>query len=298
MNQSKKGLNKLYSALGGRLNLFLLLAVVPIAAIFYFVPLSAIVPFYGFLLLLIKSQKLQEFQDAATTQKAFGLIIVAGSFLAYFAVVRIFPDAAYYTNANYVIYLLGLFLIFFQFKALKEAFAPLLLVTAATLSALMSETLKPYLSPYAKGYGYMIAGLLRLIGIKASTYNLQDAAVITFPSASGAAVAGAFVYECIGVSSMLVFSIILIVILAEDPSSPKAKLVYSIVGLVGTFAVNIVRATGIFVTDYFYGMEAGGTVHYVIGYILFSIWLVAFLYLYSKRQILNTKFSSAWRKIT
>lgn len=290
MNQSKQGLNKLYSALGSRLNVFLLLAVVPIAAIFYFVPLSAIVPFYGFLLLLIKSQKLPEFKEATTPQRIFGLIILAGSFFAYFAVVRIFPDAAYYTNANYVVYLLGLFLIFFQFKALKEAFAPLLLVLAATLSALISEALKPYLSPYANGYGYMIAGLLRLIGIKAYTYNLQDVAVITFPSASGAAVAGAFVYECIGVSSLLVFSIILIVILAEDPSSPRVKLVYSTVGLIGTFAVNIVRATAIFVTDYFYGMEVGGAVHYVIGYTLFSIWLVAFLYLYSKRQTLNAKF--------
>ena len=298
MNQSKRPFNKLYSALSSKLNLFLLLAVVPIAAIFYFVPLSAIVPFYGFLLLLVKSQKLQEFKEANTPQRIFGLIIVAASFFAYFGAVRIFPDAAFYSSANYVVYLIGLFLIFFQFKALKEAFTPMVLVTAATSSALMSEALRPYLTPFTDDYGFMVAGFLRLLGIGASTYDLHGVAVITFPSTSGATVSGAFVYECIGVSSMLVFSIILIVILAEDPSSPKTKLAFSIVGLIGTFAINIARATAIFVTDYFYGMEVGGVVHYVIGYALFTAWLVAFLYLYSKRQTLHKKFGSVWRRIT
>jgi len=50
--------------------------------------------------------------------------------------------------------------------------------------------------------------------------------------------------------------------------------------------------------DYFYGAEVGASVHYVIGYALFSAWLACFFYIYSKRQTPHAKIVSLRKKYT
>jgi len=230
-------------------------------------------------------------------QKILGSVVVVCSFFVYYGVVLLSPRASFYTAANYVVYLFGLFLIFFEFSALREAFAPLFLITAATSSSFVSVWLKPFLSPFANDFAHIIVNILRAVGIDASTYYLGNTPIVTFPSLSGKMIPSAFVYECIGVYSALVFSIILVVILFEDPSDLKVRVAYSIAGVFGTFALNILRVTVIFLVDYFYGVEVGGFVHYVIGYILFTAWLVFFLYVYSKREIVQAKIMSFWQRI-
>lgn len=297
MKQSKAQLTSLHSLLSNKVNVFFVFAFLPLLIIFYYNPFSVVIPLYGFLLFLIKSQKLRDLKEANFIQKIFGLIVAVGSFFVYYVVVVIFPNVAFYEAANYVVYLFGLFLIFFEFSALKEAFAPLFLIVAATSSAFIAVWLKPFLSPFANDFANIIAGVLRALGVNAHIYYLNDTPIITFSSLSGNMVSGAFVYECIGVYSALVFSIILIVILFEDPSGLKVKTAYSIAGFLGTFALNIVRVTVIFLADYFYGVEVGASVHYTIGYVLFSVWLAVFFYIYSKRQTLHAKIMSFWKKV-
>jgi len=70
----------------------------------------------------------------------------------------------------------------------------------------------------------------------------------------------------------------------------------SVIGVLGTFTLNIVRITIILLTDYFYGAEAGANVHYILGYALFSAWLVFFLYVYSKRKAIQVKIQSLLQK--
>jgi len=285
------------SLLGGRVNLFWVLAFAPLLVILYYHFFGVIIPFYGFLLLFLKSQKLLGVKEANFVQKILGLVLVVGSFFVYYGVVSVYPGVAFYTAANYVVYLFGLFLIFFEFSVLKEAFAPLFLIVAATSSSFISVWLKPFLSPFANDFAHIIMNILRAVGIDANTYFIGNTPILTISSLSGEMVSGAFVYECIGVYSALVFSIILVVILFEDPSDLKVKVAYSIVGVFGTFALNILRVTVIFLTDYFYGAEVGGFIHYVIGYILFTIWLVFFLYAYSKRKTVQAKITSFWQRI-
>jgi len=297
MKQSKAQLTSLLSLLEKRGNLFYILAFAPLLIIFYFGSLGAIVPFYGFVLLLLKRQKLLDVEEASLIQKILGVTVMAGSFFVYYVVVLVFLDAAFYGVANYVVYLLGLFLIFFEFPTLKEAFTPFFLIVAATSSSFISVWLKPYLSPFTNDFAHIILSILRALGMNANLNYYGGIPVLTLSSLSGKTVGGAFVYECIGVQSVLIFSIILILILFEDPSGSKVKIVFSIVGLLGTFALNIVRVTIIFLTDYFYGTTVGGTVHYVIGYALFSAWLAFFFYIYSKRQTLNARIISFWKKL-
>lgn len=297
MNLNKTRLPRVLSLLRNRANLFYILAFAPLLLIFYYYPFSVIIPFYGFLLLFLKSQKLFDVKEANSIQKILGSIVMVGSFFVYYGVVLVFPGASFYTAANYVVYLLSIFLIFFDFSALKETFAPLFLIVAATSSSFIAAWLKPFLSPFANDFAHIVVNILRAVGVDANIYYLGNTPILDFPSLSGKMVSGAFVYECIGVYSALVFSIILVVILFEDPSDLKVKVAYSIAGVFCTFALNILRVTVIFLTDYFYGAEVGGFVHYVIGYILFTAWLVFFLYAYSKRKTVQAKITSFWQRI-
>jgi len=296
MKQESTQPKHIFSALK-KINPFYILAFVPLLLIAYFSPFSVIIPFYGFLLLLLKSQKLNNLEKGNFIQKILGLIVIAGSFFVYYGAVLVYRGASFYSAANYVVYLFGLLLVFFRFSVLKETFTSLFLIVAATSSTFISVWLKPFFSPYTDEFAYIILNILNAIGVNARIYYLGNTPVLTFSSLSGMMVSGAFVYECIGVYSALVFSIILVVILFEDPSDSKVQLLWSAVGVLGTFALNIFRVTIIFVTDYLYGADVGGNVHYVIGYLLFSIWLVSFLYAYSKRRILQLKFQSLWRSL-
>ncbi|MFX1475316.1 MAG: exosortase/archaeosortase family protein [Promethearchaeota archaeon] len=288
--------SRVLSLLKNRIKLFYLLALAPFPLVFYYTPLSIITPFYGFLLLLLKSKKLLQFEETNTVQKSLGLLVVVGSFFVYYLRALVYPAESFYTVANYAVYLLGLFLIFFEFSALKEAVAPLILIVAAPASALIAASLKPFLSPFADGFAHIIVHILRALGLDANVY-LYNVPVIRFLSSSGRMISGAFVYECMGVYSALVFSIILAVILLEDPSGSKTKLAYSIVGFIGIFAFNILRVVIIFVADYLYGTEVGATVHYIIGYALFTAWLACFFYIYSKRQTLYRRIQSFWKRL-
>jgi len=288
--------SRVLSLLRDRIKLFYLLTLAPFPLIFYYNPLSVITPVYGFLLLLLKNRILLQFKETNMVQRILGLLVVAGSFFVYYLRVLVYPVETFYTVANYAVYLLGLFLIFFELSALKEALAPLFLILAAPASALMAASLKPFLSPFANDFAHIIVNVLRALGVDANVYS-YNIPVIRFLSPSGRMISGAFVYECMGVYSTLVFSIILVVILLEDPSGLKTKLAYSMVGLIGILALNILRVTMIFVADYFYGAEVGGTVHYIIGYALFTTWLACFLYIYSKRQTLYRKIKSFWKRL-
>ncbi len=279
-----------------KVKIFLILALIPLPLLFYYNPLGAIILTYSYLLLLIKQQKLTTFKQARTWQLILGATTLLASLLIYYAIIPFYPEPTFYGAANYALHILALFLIFFETKALKEAFTPLFLIAATTLSSYIAAGLKPYITPFADDIAHLVANILRTLGFNANVIGRPELPVITIRSLSGRTVSGAFTYECIGISSALIFAIILVVVLMEDPSPIKTRIIYSVIGLAVTFALNILRVTMIFITDYFYGAEAGATIHYVIGYTLFTIWLVVFLYIYSKRQTIHNKITSVWKK--
>lgn len=289
------------SLLRKRVNLFYSFAFIPLFLILYYDVWILVIAFYGFIFLLLKSEKLHSTRKPNTFQMLLGLIIVIGSFFIYYVLVPVFPGAGFYGAANYVVFLFGLFLVFFDLSALKQAFTPLFFITAATSSYFIAESLAPYISPFLDNIGALIVSILRILGIKANVYDsapfgYDNIPIIGFTTLSGETIYTAFVYECVGIFSAIVFSIILVIIMFEDPSSWKTRLLASIIAVSGTFAVNIIRVTIIYVTDFFYGAEAGANVHYVIGYALFSAWLVFFIYMYSKRHIIQTKTQSLFSR--
>lgn len=283
------------SFLRNRMNLFYLLAFIPLLLIIYYQvewPFAAVIPTYGFILLLLKKHNLSLRHEAGNIQRILGLLVILSSFFVYYALVPFFTSPSFYGSANYVVYIFGLFLTFYDVSVLKEAFTPIFLIVAATSSSFVSNWLKPYLNPYLPHYVSLIAAILKTLGINMTTSG-QKFVLYTLKGS----VSTWFIWACVGAASMLIFSTILVITLFEEPASPKTKLVWAVIGLVGTFILNIIRVTIIFLTGYLYGFELGGKVHYVIGYALFITWLAFFFYTFSKRQVISEKFQLIWQKL-
>lgn len=270
-----------------RINAFYLLAFIPLLLLTYYHvkwPFALIIPIFGFILLLIKKQNLLFYHSAKPFQKALGLLIIIGSFFAYYLLVPFFPSASFYTAANYAIYLLGLCLTFFEARALKETFSSIFLIVAATSSSFISRWLEPHLSPHVTSqFAHLIEVILNAFGVKATVYSPDHFSIISFPTIQGGTITALFNWYCVGVSSVLIFSIILVILLIEEPGNLKSKITWSLVGISGVLALNVLRVLIILITDYFYGAEVGGQIHYIIGYAIFITWLTTFLYLYSKK---------------
>ena len=276
-----------------RINLFYVLSFVPLILIAYCEVYGVVIAMYGFILLLIKKRNLSHSHEAGKIQKVLGLIVILGSFFVYHALDPFFRYVAFYGRANYVAYIFGLFLIFFDISTLREAFTPLFLIVAATSSSFISRWLEPYLTPYIPHFTSLIVAILRALGLRVTT---DDPNIIVLHTSKGL-LRTEFVWGCVGVYSTLIFSIILVVVLFEETSSFRAKILWSAIGILGTLFVNVIRVTIIYLADYFYGFEVGGKVHYIIGYALFITWLAIFFYTFSKRQVILGKIRSVKQKL-
>ena len=281
--------------------IFYILAFAPLLLISYYHSIKTssalIISAYGFLLLLLKKRNLFPHREANRVQKVLGITIMFSSFFVYFALAPIFPHVTPYNVANYIVYIFGLFLTFFHISALKEAFTPIFLIVAATSVSSISDWLEPHFSQYIPNYVYIIEVILKTLGVKVTTYvNSPNSVLVTIYTLQGGKINAAFVWWCIGVRSLLIFSTILVIMLFEDTCKFQTKVLWSAIGILGTFALNIIRVTIIFLTDYFYGAEAGANVHVAIGYVLFMTWLTCFLYMFSKRQAIIGKIRLVWNK--
>lgn len=275
--------------------IFYLLAFVPVVLTSYFYsqsPAGMAIPLYGFIILILKKSKLFSRKKASRTQKVFGLIVVFASFFIHYVASPFFPNTGFYGFANYSLYIVGLFLLFFEINALKEAFTPLFLVVAFFTSSFVSDLAKSYFTPYLPHFTSLIASVLRAIGLV--TMHSSPNVIVLYTR--NGPIPLMFVWGCIGFISMYVFSTILIVIMSEDPSSTKTKVIWAILGVLGIFFVNIIRILTIFVGFYFYGY-AFDQVHLYIGYVLFITWSIIYLYLFSKRDVASQKIRMIYAKM-
>lgn len=281
--------------LRSRVNLFFLLALVPLVLLFYFGFVRRgdfvtwIIPFYGFLLIYIKRDKMTGFAQASLTFKVLGSVLILVSFFFYYVVVRFYSAAQFYGEANYLVHIVGLFLVFFEPRALKEAFTALFLIVGATAIPFFGLALEAYLWPAIPFFVQIIGLVLRVLGIPATQVG-SNVFVLDLPSSS---ISLSILPACISIYSVSTFSILIIVTLIEDPSSNlRAKSLWAIGGVVGTFFVNLVRVSFIFVVIYYFGYENWPSIHAPIGYVLFLAWIGCFFLVFSKRQSIKSAFQS------
>lgn len=296
----KKQGKRFHGVLEDKINVFYILAFLPLLLIGYYRyaffsnPLGALIPFYGFLILLIKKDKLSEYaMETNAFQRFFGVFIALGSFFLYYILVAIIPWTGFYGVANYLVYLFGLFFIFFKISALKQAFTAFFLIVAGALTGLSFRWIEFQMAPTVPYYVHLFSSALGLFGIKNSMPNPTTILLYT----PRGVLPVLFEAGCIGVYSLIIFSILIVITMLETSASRRTKLLWSLIGLIGVFAVNIIRLLIVIVSMYLYGYDFGQRVHQVIGYVLFLSWVAIFLLLFTKRQTILGKIQLVQKKV-
>jgi len=97
-------------------------------------------------------------------------------------------------------------------------------------------------------------------------------------------------WPCVGILSMLIYSLIIIILMVKLEAPLKRKIMYAAVGAVGTFITNVLR---IFMITYYVAYISVDIkiFHENIGEILFLVWVIAFLMMVTQSEIWIRRFS-------
>lgn len=87
---------------------------------------------------------------------------------------------------------------------------------------------------------------------------------------------------CIGWEGIMGYSIIFVNLVLDFEISNKMKLIWSVLGLIGTMFANFFRLALIFILGDLFGVETALLVHQHGGDIIFLIWIFAFIFIINK----------------
>ncbi len=201
------------SLLKNSLDLFYILAFIPIFPIGYFGYVArrdlfaALIPLYGFLILLIKKDKISGFSNSDKIIQFVGLILVLASLFLYYPIALFYPQAQFYGVTNYTVYLVGLFLAFFEVSALKQSFTTLFLIVAATASFTVGKWMEFLLYPFIPYFVQIMAFVLMVLRIPA---DLVSPTAFVLHTQSGRTLYLNVAPGCIGIYSFLTFAVIIV----------------------------------------------------------------------------------------
>jgi exosortase/archaeosortase family protein len=99
---------------------------------------------------------------------------------------------------------------------------------------------------------------------------------------------------CTGIKGMLAYGSLAVLMIVDVKAPIKKKIFITVLGLVGTFLVNIFRLIVIFLTIYFINIDVGLLIHTYLGYSLFIVWvfifwILAFRFLESPKPIISVE---------
>jgi len=116
-----------------------------------------------------------------------------------------------------------------------------------------------------------ITSILNSLGINA----LANANLVTLQTPQGTF---NFIIDasCTGIKGMLAYGSLAVLLALDIKTTRRRKLTCILVGAIGTFLVNILRLTVIFLSCYFFGQETALAVHTHLGYSLFILWVIIF----------------------
>lgn len=131
------------------------------------------------------------------------------------------------------------------------------------------------------GLQVFLAGLITsVVTFVTPTFNVGN--LITIKTLTGGYQALAIDADCTGLKGMIAYGSLAVITMIDIRASKQKKILSSIIGLVGTFLVNIVRLLVIVLSCYVFGIDTAMAVHTYLGYGLFMIWLIVFWHLSEK----------------
>lgn len=126
------------------------------------------------------------------------------------------------------------------------------------------------------------ATLLDLLGYSFSmSYSPGTSAmpIIRTRAVDGQMVSIGIVWPCAGVHSLFLYTLIILLLFKKSNMSSFRKLLYFIVGAIGTYLVNVLRIITYFFIRINSGLTAAQTFHDVYGELLFVTWILLYILL-------------------
>jgi exosortase/archaeosortase family protein len=279
-----------------RLDVFYILAFAPLLLVTYYNIRYLSLIMFGFLLLLLKRHKLSACREAVHTPRALAIILLLVNLGIYYALFQLFPFAAFYgVAANYIAYIFGLYLVFFELSALRHIFTPTFIIVAATSVSSISTWLELNLSSYIiPNFVTLVSTIMNALGVNVTTQYPNKITLHTWRGPIPLFI----IWGCIGAYGALVFSLIMVIVFSEEPVSLKTKTLWAVIGIIGILVLNIIRVVIVLVVAYYYTFDlAEFLIHPYLGYALFFTWLALFLYTFSKRQVILENLLSVRQKL-
>ncbi|PVX23146.1 MAG: hypothetical protein CW716_12825 [Candidatus Bathyarchaeum sp.] len=103
--------------------------------------------------------------------------------------------------------------------------------------------------------------------------------IIRTKDLAGKSVSIGIAWPCAGVHSMFLYTLIMLLLFRKSSMSRFRKLIYFIVGAVGTYLVNVLRIIAYYFIRINSGMSAAETFHDVYGELLFVVWVLLYILL-------------------
>lgn len=154
--------------------------------------------------------------------------------------------------------------------------------------AYMFDTIYPFgvfrpLQAFALPTAAVTAALFDLLGytvrLTFPVYTLESYLPSLMVSMGGKSASAIIAWACAGVQSLLLYVVIILVFFKKAEISAFRKLAYFIIGLFGTFFVNVFRVFSILIIMLNYGNEAGMVFHNTYGEIYSVLWILLFILL-------------------
>jgi len=159
----------------------------------------------------------------------------------------------------------------YGFKGLKEFILPMtylsILIVGYQLEFAITEVafLENFLA-------HLMASLLKVFTITASS----NSNIVTLYSRQGNLHHLLVDAPCTGIKGMLSYGSLAILMILDIKATYRRKLLWTAIGTIGTFIINIIRLLSIFLAAYFLEIDAALTIHTYLGYSLFIVWVLIF----------------------
>jgi exosortase/archaeosortase family protein len=160
---------------------------------------------------------------------------------------------------------------FYGFKGLKQFILP-----AAYLSILIVgyqlESAITQVAFLENFLAHLMASILNVFGIRASANNN----LVALYSRQGNLYYLLVDAPCTGIKGMLAYGSLAILMILDTKSTYKSKLLWTALGIIGTFVVNILRLLSIFLAAYLLELDTAMSIHTYLGYSLFIVWVLIY----------------------
>ncbi len=178
-----------------------------------------------------------------------------------------------------LVVVVGLIIAFFGLKAVRQHFLLPTVYLAVLVSVYRLEDTLPQMQILQNFLAQVMVAVLNPLGIRATLWQSSRDVVTVWgrPGVPGPNPFSLWIEQgCTGVKGMFAYGALAILMVLDVPAPLRKKLAVTLVGLAGTFFINIGRLLTIFLAAYAWGVDAGLTVHSYLGYGIFIVWILVY----------------------